>query len=197
MENQHNTGARNSTQTPVPWHAWNPGLDNDHLTLADVQATLPGADPLEISRLVRLFENPDSPMALTGAVSLERHDCIHTVLGRGLLTQDEAFVIGFTMGTAKDLKALEIALFKTVARYLYPKNYRLTDQALKVYELGLEAGQASHCTKIYDFPFEDHMDWTLGQLRSTVNIDTHALKAAYAEEKALFPETKASKRLAR
>jgi hypothetical protein len=34
---------------------------------------------------------------------LEGHDCMHVILGRGLLNQDEAFVIGFTMGSARKI----------------------------------------------------------------------------------------------
>jgi len=69
------------------WREWNPGLDNDELTLQAVFDTLPGAGPDEIDQMVRLLENPASPYALPGAVRLRHHDCIHILLGRGLLNQ--------------------------------------------------------------------------------------------------------------
>ena len=184
------------TNNTIPWHAWNPGLDNDGETLKAVLDTLPGAPPEEISWLVRLMENPESPLALTGAVSLERHDCIHILLGRGLLNQDEAFVIGYTMGTAKrDLRRFETFLFKKVARYLYPTPYRLTKADLKAYQLGVTAGRAAKAEKIYDFPFEDHHNTQLGKLRTLIGVDKAALRTAYKEEHDLLPHTKASKRL--
>ena len=178
-----------------PWKEWNPGLDNGNMTLREVQKTLPGNPAQEISALVRLFENPKSPIALTGAVNLERHDCIHIVLGRGLLNQDEAFVIGFTMGTSKDLSEMEAAIFKSVAKYLYPKNYKFGKTDLLAYELGLETGRKSITEKIYEFPFEDHWDWNLNDLRKLLNIDVPALKAIYRKEKEIIPGTRASKRI--
>jgi hypothetical protein len=79
---------------------WDPGLDNDGLTLCSVYDGMPkdGADA--VPWYVRLLENPRSPVALPGAIDLFGHDCLHIVLGRGLLAQDEAFVIGYTMGSA-------------------------------------------------------------------------------------------------
>ena len=82
---------------------WHPGIANDGLTLRQVYRTLPGSTAAEIDPLVRLFENPASPLAFRGAITLERHDCVHVLLGRGLLGQDEAFVLGFTMGAEKDV----------------------------------------------------------------------------------------------
>ena len=180
----------------VAWNNWNPGLDNDDLTLAQVRETLPGADPKDISLLVRLLENPKSPLALTGAASLERHDCIHIILGRGLLPQDEGFVIGFTMGSAKgDLSKLETFIFKKVARFLYPTNYRLTSKNLIAYELGLEAGRDSGCYKIFQVPLEEYGSRTLGEIRSGLGIDREYLKSIYRREAKLLPGTKATKRL--
>lgn len=178
------------------WNQWNPGLDNDEMMLQQVRKTLPGANPDEISFLVRLLENPASPIALTGAVTLERHDCIHIVIGRGLLNQDEAFVIGFTMGTAgAALSKLEEFIFKKVARYLYPTNYRMTKKSLKAYELGLAAAREMETYKIYNFPFEDYLSTPLGELRKMLGINTARLKQIYREEQALLPKTKASLRL--
>ena len=64
---------------------WNPTLDNDQLTLGEVYESLPGFPPEAIHPLVCLFENPDSPLAFPGASSLRRPDCLHILLGRGLL----------------------------------------------------------------------------------------------------------------
>ena len=86
------------------WSEWSPGLDNDDLTLEYVLETMPGVDAVEIPLIIRLFENPSSMIAFPGAISLERHDAMHVLLGRGLMIQDEAFVIGYTMGSHKKLK---------------------------------------------------------------------------------------------
>jgi hypothetical protein len=178
-----------------PWYKWNPGLNNGDLTLREVEETLPGNPPEDIGMVVRLLENPESPLALTGAISLERHDAIHVVLGRGLLSQDEAFVIGFTMGTSKNISIMEKAIFKNVSKYLYPKNFKFNDSDLIAFDLGLETGNQSQTEKIYEFPFEDHRDWKLDDLRKLLNIDIKELKKIYKKEQKLIPGSKESTRL--
>jgi len=83
---------------PTGWKDWNPMLNNGEKKLGTVLKTMPSNEQQDISSVVKLFENPSSPIALPGAINLERHDCIHVILGRGLLPQDEAFVIGFYHG---------------------------------------------------------------------------------------------------
>lgn len=180
---------------PIDWKKWNPGLDNGHLTMAEVLATLPGNKQQEISYVVKLFENPMSPFAFRGAISLARHDMVHIVLGRGLLPQDEAFVIGFTMGTSKDISAIEAQLFQWITKYLYPAPYNFTDNHLVAFRLGLEAGKLSKAEEIYAFPFEKHKKKKLADIRSKIGLDVEELKVSYRREQAMLPETKESKRL--
>ena len=60
--------------------------------------------PEEVPLIIRIIENPKYDIGLFGgATTLGAHDCIHILLGRGLLVKDEAFVIGYTMGSAKTL----------------------------------------------------------------------------------------------
>lgn len=179
----------------ISWKNWNPGLKNDKKTLGKIKATLPGAKQQDISAIVQLLENPGSPIALTGAVTLEHHDCIHILLGRGLLNQDEAFVIGYTMGSSKDISKLEEFIFRTIASNLYPRNYRLNSKHLKVYNLALEAGKKSKVKKLCEFPFEKYYDWKLGDLRKKLGINKKELKKLYQLEREMLPHTTASKRL--
>jgi hypothetical protein len=174
---------------------WAPGLENGDLTLRDVRASLPGNMPAEISPIVKLFENPCSPLALRGAVSLERHDCIHILLGRGLTNQDEAFVIGFTMGTAKTLTLLEVALFRFLARFVYPAGYRLTREEARAFDLGVEAGRAMGVRRLYSFPLEQHMSESVGALRRRLGVDLARLREFYRRERDAIPGTLASARL--
>lgn len=180
---------------PIDWKQWNPGLDNNHLTMEAVLATLPGNKQQEISYVVKLFENPMSPFAFRGAISLARHDMVHIALGRGLLAQDEAFVIGFTMGTSKDISTIESTLFQWITKYLYPTPYNFNDNHLQAFRLGLETGKESKVVEIYAFPFEKHKSKTLADIRKKIGLDIDVLKAAYLREKAMLPDTKESKRL--
>ena len=52
----------------------------------------------EVPWLIWLMENPKSPLHLHGASALNDHDYVHIILDKGQANDDEAFVIGFTMG---------------------------------------------------------------------------------------------------
>ena len=179
----------------VDYKEWNPGLSNANKTLGSVLKTLPANSPNDISAVVKLFENPASPLALAGAVSLERHDCIHILLGRGLLPQDEAFVIGFTMGSSKYISGFAQGLFKKVSQYLYPEPYKFSKKHLIVFELGLQYGKVSKASEIYEFPFEKFTKDKLSYLRQRAGIKVSELRQLYRTEQLLLPGTKASKRL--
>ena len=65
-------------------------------------------------------------------MTLEQHDYIHILLGRGLTLMDEAFVIGFTMGSTDRVSTREQNLFSFINQVLYPKPYRFTEDGMKV-----------------------------------------------------------------
>jgi hypothetical protein len=175
---------------------WVPGFRNpDDRCLGEVLETLPANRPEEIDALVRLLENPSSPYALPGAVSLERHDCIHVLLGRGLLGADEAFVVGYTMGSAaSSIDAELLDTFKLIAKRLYPKHYRMTEGDLFVFDLGYQLGARSD-VRIDHVELERAYGERIDVLRELAGIDVKSLRAVYAAERALFPESLASARL--
>lgn len=177
------------------WSRWNPGLDNADLTLREVLATLPAAPPTAIPWIVRLFENPRGWLRLHGAVDLAHHDRIHVLLGRGLLGQDEAFVIGFTMGSTKRLSRLEQAFFKVVVSRLYPEPYRISWSTLAAYDFGAEAGRSLGVRNMHRAVGDDLLDRPLGPTRRELGIDVRRLREFYARERAALPDTAASRRL--
>jgi hypothetical protein len=177
------------------WKTWFPGLDNDHLTLREVLATLPAAPPEVIPWIVRLFENPSGWLRLHGAVDLPSHDRIHVLLGRGLLDQDEAFVIGFTMGCTKAVSRLEGAFFKYVVSHVYPPPYRIPPRILVAYDLGLEAGREMGVRNLHLALRDELLDRPLGAVRREMKIDTERLRDFYARERAALPDTPTSRRL--
>jgi hypothetical protein len=180
---------------PPTWRNWSPGLDNDAVTLRDVLATLPAAPPAAIPWIVRLFENPQGWLRLHGAVNLRDHDMIHVLLGRGLLGQDEAFVIGFTMGSTKAVSWLERMFFKLVVSQLYPHPYRIPWRTLAAYDLGLEAGRGMGVPNLHLYLREELLDRPLGETRRRLGIDTSRLREFYARERTALPGTAASLRL--
>lgn len=179
----------------LSWRDWNPGLDNDHLTLGEVLETLPAANPSDIPWLIRLLENPASPVALPGAITLARHDAIHVLLGRGLRPQDEAFVIGFTMGASSHCRTWQKQLFKWVARFFYPGPYRFSVDHLMAYDLAFGTAERSAAADLEYFPFERFMDLTIADLRKRLGIDRLKLYATYRHEQIILPGSASSLRL--
>ena len=143
---------------------------NDKMTLRDACDMVEKSDPKKIHFLVRFFENPSSRFALRGAVDLDNHDCIHMMLGKGFKLNDEAFVIGFTMGSAGANK-LHVAIYKFVSRFLYPKIYSFKKPHLKIFDEAYKMGKESKAQEIHKFPFEDHMDKPLGKLRKMLGLE--------------------------
>ena len=177
------------------WRHWNPGLDNEHWTLGEVLSTLPGAGAAQIPWLIRLLENPSSPLSLPGAILLARHDAIHVLLGRGLTVQDEAFVIGFTMGATQRLREWQRRLFCWISSRLYPKVYRFAARDLIVYNMAVNAARRMPVRDLQDYPFEQHYDMTLRALREQLGIQVPVLRAFYAKEQLVRPASKSSRRL--
>ena len=109
----------------------------------------------DISWLVWLIENPKSPFHLHGAVTLHDHDHIHVLLGRGQANDDEAFVIGFTMGDDDRIKSWEVKLFKFISRWFYPKAERFTKNQIIIFDSGFKYGQS----KLNLYQRIGEMDW--------------------------------------
>ncbi len=172
-----------------------PWRDGDDQSLQTIIDGMPGNPDADIDIMVKLIENPESPYALTGACDLMTHDCIHMVLGRGLLNQDEAFVIGYTMGTAGDaLSADEVTVFKFITKRVYRGSYRFNEDDLRAFDLGLMYGKR-HPIKIYEFDFMAHREKSIASLRDMLDINPDELVAIYKEERHRIPGTFVSNRL--
>lgn len=181
------------TSSYAEWHV---PISRTEMTLraaADELARV-GAAPDDIPLMVRLAENPKYNL-FHGTVDLKTHDCIHAVLGRGLLAKDEAFVIGFTMGSTHRLGATEEKLFTLVAERLYPGSFRFSREDVRVFR------DAARLAFISDVPALDRVDYTqlldctLGMIRRDLGIDEDLLRAYYAIEKKRYPESPESRRL--
>jgi hypothetical protein len=177
------------------WREWHCDLHNEQKTMAEILATLPGNPPEDIHWLIRLLERPTSPLALSGAAHLDTHDCIHIVLGRGLLPQDEAFVLGFTMGAASGVRFWEPAVLRLAARYFYPSIYKFTNKQIAIFNLGFEAAKQSACRDIHKFDFKKYENLPLGKIRAMLKIDPRKLIGVYKRERQIIPDSTVSRRL--
>ncbi|MEM9100016.1 MAG: hypothetical protein AAGC79_15990 [Pseudomonadota bacterium] len=182
----------------LEWSEWAPGLDTDEMTLAEVLATLPAANADDVPEIIKKYENPSSPDALPGAIELDRHDCLHVILGRGLRVQDEAFVIGATMGAASDITAELVERFIEISTTLYPPHWRFEEAHIPSYRLGVGfsrdmlAGRDLHLTPFETEPFQNQ---TVRELRDNLGLVKEEMRAYFRKEELLVPGTRASRRL--
>ena len=181
-------------QTQTSSH-WNPGLQNDAVSLGEVYHSMPKDPASAVPWYVRLLENPASPLALPGAIDLFGHDCLHAVLGRGLLSQDEAFVIGFTMGASPTCTLSQARLFTWCARHLYRPPFRFDAVDTGVYHLAFAAARAMRSRPLESVDYTAWLDRPLGELRAELGVRTVQLARFYRQEAALWPDTEVSRRL--
>ena len=113
---------------------------SNNITLKQALSEISIDEPEAIPWIVRLIENPSSPIALPGKISLYNHDCLHVLLGRGVTLQDEAYIIGFTMGNDPAVNRFYVWLFWLVSQFLYPRKYRFRREDFSYYANGFEYG---------------------------------------------------------
>jgi hypothetical protein len=180
---------------------WYIPVDQDEMTLGEAfeqmkQIALPQDS---IPFIVQMVENPKFDLPgmdiFSGATDLETHDYIHILLGRGVLPKDEAFVLGFTMGSTNRVGNIEERLYGLFTRFLYPKHYRFTDDDFQVYKDAVRLGYVSDCTPLdkVDYPALSHL--TVREARQELGIETALLKAYFEIEKRRYPDSFESQRL--
>ena len=125
----------------------------------------------DIPLVIRLFENPSSPMALPGKISLHNHDCLHILFGLGISLKQEAFLIGFTMGNDDQTKSWHVKLFKFLSRFIYPLNYQFSLEELRIFDLGFEYGKQFKRRNLNLIKFEQFYDLTIKELRELFGVD--------------------------
>ena len=118
----------------------------------------------DIPWIVRLFENPQSPLALPGKITLYQHDCIHVLLDKTATLKDEAFVIGFTMGNDPDIKPWIVRLFKYISSHWYPKDYRFAPVHWQDYDSGFAYGK-TFAIQFNKIDYQQYQNWKISDLR--------------------------------
>jgi hypothetical protein len=113
-----------------------------------------------------------------------------------LLAQDEAFVIGFTMGRAASCPRWQASLFRWCAEHLYGKVYRFSPLDGEVFAFAFGAARQRPGCPLDRFDFRVWLNRPLGELRAVLGIEPSWLRALYREEVAHWPNTIASCRLA-
>lgn len=180
---------------------WHLSILQGDLTLQQAVESMRGvrAEQEDIPLMVQLVENPKYNIPgleiFHGAVDIVQHDYIHICLGRGMLEKDEAFTIGFTMGSTNKVGTTEELLYSLVSKYLYPKVYQFTDDDIAVFKDAIRLAYISSCHPLDEFDFTPYLDQHLDVLRAELELEVELLKAYYQIEARRYPDSIASKRL--
>ena len=143
-------------------------------------------DPASRSPSLKIFR---------GIMDLHQHDCIHILLGRGLLDMDEVFTAGFAMGSSKKVTSLEHSLYAFIAKHIYPNIYKFTDQEMALFKDAIKLAYISNCSPLDQFKFDDWLEQPVGAIRDAVGIEAELILAYYAVEQRKYPLSIASQRL--
>ena len=176
--------------------AWHPSLLSSRRKLKSIlkEMDLFKLRQENIPLIIKLVENPNykTSRLFGGAVDLFTHDCIHVMLGRGLLLKDEAFVIGYTMGSTKGMKRWKRNLFMFCSKYLYPEGYRFGEEERLVFNMGVVAG--SLCpTDLSQINFKKYLNKQIRTTRKELKIDVDFLKKYYILEKKCFSDVESQR----
>ena len=128
-----------------------------------------------------MFEHPRSPFSFPGSLPLFEHDCIHVLCGRDKSLHDEAFVIGMTMGNDANTYGFHVLLFKAIACFLYPKQYRFHKEHLLAFDLGFNYGRRV-LKKFHDCDLQALRNHPITKLRQSFGIDITELSMLYQVE---------------
>ncbi len=155
------------------WHTYPEELDA--FPLKKAYETLQGDPPSKIPFIVWLLENPDSPLALPGCINLYGHDCLHLLLKQGFTSENEAYVVGFTMGNDVRTNRFHLLIFKIAAQALYPEKYRLRPSDVSVFERGFEMGKRVSAKNLNQFSFDEWEYKALRDIRAEIGLEAAAL----------------------
>ncbi len=175
---------------------WFIPLSTTDLTLQQAHSQLDefGLEQEDVPLIIQLVENPKYDLPgidiFHGATNLDTHDYIHILLGRGVMIKDEAFVLGFTMGSSNRVTTTEERLFGFLTKYIYPKNYQFTDQDLDVFKDAVRLSFISDCQSLAKVDYKKYIEWPVQKIRDEIGLEVDLLKAYYAIEAKRYPHDK-------
>ena len=152
--------------------------------LLNMQSSEGALSQQDVPLIIKLVENPKYQIPcdpFPGRVSLWQHDCIHILLNCGMSSQDEAFVIGFTMGSSKKLSLIKQKVFLAIVRFFYPRNYRFSREEEQTFRRAAELGALSSCPSLADVDFKSLMYEPIGRIRASLGLEPYIQSAESAK----------------
>lgn len=141
-------------------------------TLIAATLDLQGDPPQDIPFLVWLLENPDSPCSMPGKISLENHDRLHCILDRGFAGEDEAYIVGFSMGNDVRTNWIHVIIIKIAAFLFYPKKYRFKYPDIQEFDRGFQLGRTIKIKNLNQGMPPTWDDRRLQEIRQELNLIT-------------------------
>ncbi len=154
-------------------------LHQSNQTLFKCLNTIKGDEQSDIPWIVWLLENPDSIFPLPGKINLYNHDCLHVLLGRDFFPFDEAFVVGFTMGSDMRANRFHLAVFKILSSLFYPQKYKFNREHFKLFDLAFDYGRRLKVKNLNQFNFKAYENKTVGELRKYLGIELEEVKQCF------------------
>ena len=145
-------------------------VDVAYINLKEAHTAVFSSYNIKIPFVIWLLENPSSPLALPGKINLRDHDYIHILLGLDISPEDEAFVIGFTMGNDLKTNRLHLFIYKIFAKFIYPDLYKFSTLDLIKFDLGFVYGRKIKVKQINNIDFEIYHDKSINYLRNLFGI---------------------------
>ena len=157
----------------------NSPLYQDSSTLFDCLKNINGDEQSNIPWIVWSLENPDSIFPLPGKINLYNHDCLHILLGRDFSLFDEAFVVGFTMGSDLKTNRFHLAAFKFLSSLFYPKQYKFNREHFKLFDIAFSYGRRLKVKNLNQFDFKAYENKTVSELRKYLGIELSEVKQCF------------------
>ena len=154
-------------------------LHQSSQTLFECLKSIKGDEQSHIPWIVWLLENPDSIFPLPGKINLYNHDCLHILLERKKSLFDEAFVVGFTMGSDIRTNRFHLAAFKLLSRLFYPKQYKFNREHLELFDIGFDYGRRLKIKNLNQFNFKVYENKTVNELRKYLGIELEEVNQCF------------------
>lgn len=153
----------------------------------------------DIPFIIQLVENPKYEIPginfFKGATDLKTHDYIHILLARGLMSKDEAFVLGFTMGSTNKVSTTEEKIYAFVSQYLYPNVYQFNNEDIEVFKDAVRLGYICDCEPLDQVDYESLRGLSIEEARNKIGIPSDLLRSYFNIEKKRYPDSMESQRL--
>lgn len=177
---------------------WHVPLHLESMTLEAALASVP-TETVEVPLMLRLQRDPDlsflGQLVFREGLDQYQHNCIHILLGRGLMPMDQAFVLGFTIASSKKGSLPEHKLNAEIGRHFYRNVPLFGETESAVFKEGIKLAYMSFCAPLEEFDFRPWSDRSLRELREAIGVETDLLLAYFAVEKYRYPHSPASQRL--